>query len=83
MSEEWSSISRNSTNGRLIYRKVRPVRVAFRLLAPIAPRLVGKLAFRLFRTTQRFSVPRREASWLASAAPVELLKLHARGAHVP
>lgn len=72
MSEEWSSISENSTNGRLIRRKVAPVRWAFRLLSPLVPTLVGRLAFLIFRATQRFAVPRREQSWLTDAEAVEL-----------
>ncbi len=69
---EWSSISRNSTNGRILYRRVAPLRWLLRALDPIAPGLVARLAFRLFRTTQRHPVPERERTWLESARPVEL-----------
>ncbi len=70
--ESWSSISRNSTNGRILYRRVAPIRWLLRALDPIAPGLVAQIAFRLFRITQRHPVPARELEWLRGAQPVEL-----------
>lgn len=71
-SEEWSSLSRNSTNGRTLYRRVAPIRWLFRALNPIAPALVGRMAFGLFRVTQRHRQPERERKWVADAQPLEL-----------
>lgn len=73
MSEGWSSISRNSTNGRILFRRTAPIRWTLRALVPIAPKLVGRIGFLLFRTTQRYPLPSRERSWVDGAEPVELL----------
>lgn len=70
--EGWSSISRNSTNGRILFRRVAPIRWTLRALQAVAPGLVAHIAFRLFRTTQRHRVPARERKWLRTARPVEL-----------
>lgn len=70
MTDEWTSISRNSTNGRKLFRKVAPLRWGFRLLSPLAPRSAGRAAFRLFRTTLRYEMPEREKSWVANAERV-------------
>jgi len=78
-SEEWSSLSRNSTNGRTLYRRVAPIRWLFQALNPIAPSLVGRMAFGLFRVTQRYRLPPRERKWIANA---EVLKLELDGRRV-
>jgi pimeloyl-ACP methyl ester carboxylesterase len=70
--EEWSSLSRNSTNGRTLYRRLAPIRWLFRTLSPVAPWLVGRLAFRLFRFSQRYRRPPRENGWVAEAERLEL-----------
>ncbi len=70
--EGWSSISRNSTNGRILFRRVAPIRWALKAIDPIAPGLVARLGFRLFRTTHRHPVPARESEWLQTSGPVEL-----------
>lgn len=71
-SAEWSSLSKKSTNGRLLYRRVAPIRWLFRVLDPVAPRLVGRLAFGLFRVTQRYRRPKRENRWIADAQRLDL-----------
>lgn len=71
-STEWSSISPNSTNGRILYRRVAPIRWLLRALARVAPKLVARIAFFLFRVTQRYPMPERERTWVASAEPIEL-----------
>ncbi len=70
-SEGWSSLSKNSTNGRKLYRQLTLIRWAMRTIGALSSSLAGRLGFRLFRTTQRHRVPDREQGWLRSATPLE------------
>lgn len=70
--EGWSSISKNSTNGRILYRRLTPLRWSLRALGAVAPGTAGRLGFLIFRTTQRYPVPERERRWAEDAEPLEL-----------
>jgi pimeloyl-ACP methyl ester carboxylesterase len=56
-----------STNDRIFYRKLAPLRWTFRILGAIAPRITGIIGLRLFRTPHPHPTPQREKRWLESA----------------
>lgn len=76
--QAWSSLSKNSTNGRTLYRLLLPVRLLCRVLNPVAPGLAARIGLLLFRSTHRYALPRREEEWLDRATPVKL-RLDGRG----
>ena len=72
MSNHQYSTTTKSTNERSFYWQLVPLRLAFRLISTIAPRLTGRIALRLFRTPRKHKTPEREKSWLASSKAFQI-----------
>ncbi len=62
-----------STNVRSFYWHLVPLRFAFRVFSTIAPRLMGRIALRLFRTPRKHKTPARERDWLDSSKAFQMI----------